>query len=203
MYGIRLVRAPRSAPRGPPGPLGPRGAVRWFAQPRPNEKYLSQRGEQPTPLSAEDLRAQEVREIELPQATTEEKIQIKAVMKKRSLRMTFVQLFLITLLSSSTLNVMRQKNELEEVEDVFGRELAWLKRAVAEVERGEAVWEDVEPQLQAWNARFESLGLPIMGVKGVKGVDRVALGGREAQGAQGAPGAAAPNTGPTALDRFL
>lgn len=128
--------------------------------PNLNQRYLNQRGEQPIPLSAEDLRSDEVKEIELPQATTDEKILIKNAMKKRSLRMTFLQLFLITLLSSSTLNVMRQKNELEEIEDVFQKELNWLKLTIEQVENGDITWDEIQPKLSAWNARLETLGLP-------------------------------------------
>lgn len=128
--------------------------------PNLNQKYLDQRGEQPIPLSAEELRSEEVKEIELPQATTDEKIMIKNAMKRRSLRMTFLQLFLITILSSSTLNVMRQKNELEELEENFQRELTWLKSTIELVESNQISWEEIQPQLTAWNARFEALGLP-------------------------------------------
>lgn len=129
-------------------------------KPDVSAKYLAQMAPQPTPLSADELRSQEVSDIELPQASVDEKILIKAQMKKRSLRMTFWQLLLVTILSSSTLNVMRQKNEIEEVQENFNKQQRWLKETTEEVKQGTVGYADIKDQVDHWNVRFEALGLP-------------------------------------------
>lgn len=144
--------------------------------PRPTEQYMSDIGEQPIPLSESDIAAKEVSDIELPQATIDEKAEIKKAMKKRSLRMTFWQLFLITLLGSSTLNIMREKNIREELEENYEKKFGVLERLTREAQEGKITVEDARNALKSWNERFvDVFELSPVEVKGVEGLDKQQL----------------------------
>lgn len=144
--------------------------------PRPTEQYMSDIGEQPIPLSESDIAAKEVSDIELPQATIDEKAEIKKAMKKRSLRMTFWQLFLITLLGSSTLNIMREKNIREELEENYEKKFGVLERLTREAQEGKITVEDARNALKSWNERFvDVFELSPLEVKGVEGLDKQQL----------------------------
>lgn len=150
--------------------------VRAKELPRPTQQYMSDMGEQPTPLTESDIAAKEVSDIELPQATLDEKAEIKKAMKKRSLRMTFWQLFLITLLGSSTLNIMREKNLRDELDENFEKKFGVLKRLQEEAEQGKITVEGVRETLKSWNERFvDVFDLSPIEVKGVEGLDEQKL----------------------------
>ena len=150
--------------------------VRAKELPRPTQQYMSDMGEQPIPLTESDIAAKEVSDIELPQATLDEKAEIKKAMKKRSLRMTFWQLFLITLLGSSTLNIMREKNLKEELDENFEKKFGVLKRLQEEAEKGKITVEDVRETLKSWNERFvDVFELSPIEVKGMEGLDKQQL----------------------------
>lgn len=137
---------------------------------------MSDIGEQPIPLSESDIAAKEVSDIELPQATIDEKAEIKKAMKKRSLRMTFWQLFLITLLGSSTLNIMREKNIREELEENYEKKFGVLERLTREAQEGKITVEDARNALKSWNERFvDVFELSPLEVKGVEGLDKQQL----------------------------
>lgn len=137
---------------------------------------MSDMGEQPTPLTESDIAAKEVSDIELPQATLDEKAEIKKAMKKRSLRMTFWQLFLITLLGSSTLNIMREKNLRDELDENFEKKFGVLKRLQEEAEQGKITVEGVRETLKSWNERFvDVFELSPIEVKGMEGLDKQQL----------------------------
>lgn len=144
--------------------------------PRPSLKYMSDVGEQPVPLSEKDIAAQEVSDIDLPQATLDEKAEIKKAMKKRSLRMTFWQLFLVTLLGSSTLNIMRERNLKEELEENFDKKLTVLENLVKDAKAGKITVEDVRASIGTWNERFvDVFGLRPIVIEGPEGLDKEKL----------------------------
>lgn len=141
--------------------------------PRPSKQYLSDIGEQPIPLSEDDIASKEVSDIELPQATLDEKAQIKAAMKKRSLRMTFWQLFLLTILGSSTLNIMREKNTREELEENFDKKFNVLKKLINEANEGKITIEEAREALKTWNQRFvDVFELEPIEISGVEGLNK-------------------------------
>lgn len=149
------------------------GLVRYKNLPRPSQQYMSDMGEQPIPLTEKDIATKELADIELPQATLDEKAQIKKAMKKRSLRMTFWQLFLVTVLSSMTLNIMREKNLKEELDDNFDKKFKVLKKLKTDAEEGRITYEEAKDALRSWNERFvEVFELSPVEVKGVEGLDK-------------------------------
>lgn len=150
--------------------------IKYKELPRPSQQYMSDIGEQPIPLTENDIAAKEVSDIELPQATIDEKAEIKKAMKKRSLRMTFWQLFLITLLGSSTLNIMRERNLSEELDDNFNKKFSVLKKLTADAENGKITLEDARDSLKSWNERFVDIfELKPIELKGVEGIDKKEL----------------------------
>ena len=150
--------------------------VRNKELPRPSEQYMSDMGEQPIPLTENDIAAKEVSDIELPQATLDEKAEIKKAMKKRSLRMTFWQLFLITLLSSSTLNIMRERNLKEELDENFEKKFNVIMKLIKDAEEGKITYEEARESLKSWNERFvDVFDLKPMELKGIEGLDKEQL----------------------------
>lgn len=141
--------------------------------PRPSQQYMSDVGEQPTPLTESDIAAKEVSDIEIPQATLDEKAEIKKAMKKRSLRMTFWQLFLITLLGSSTLNIMREKNLKEELDDNYAKKFNVLERLVKDAKDGKITVEEARNSMKSWNERFvDVFDLNPVEIDGTEGLDK-------------------------------
>lgn len=141
--------------------------------PRPSQQYMSDMGEQPIPLTETDIAAKEVSDIDLPQATLDEKAEVKKAMKKRSLRMTFWQLFLITLLGSSTLNIMREKNLKEELDDNFDKKFGVLQRLLRDAENGKITVEEARERLKSWNERFvDVFELAPITLEGIEGIDK-------------------------------
>jgi hypothetical protein len=141
--------------------------------PRPSQQYMSDMGEQPIPLTESDIVAKEVADIDIPQATLDEKTEIKKAMKKRSLRMTFWQLFLITLLGSSTLNIMREKNLIEELDDNFQKKFAVVEQLIKDAEEGRITVEEAREALKSWNERFvDVFELSAVEVQGAEGLDK-------------------------------
>lgn len=144
--------------------------------PRPSQTYMSDMGVQPTPLTESDIAAKEVSDIDLPQATTDEKAEIKKAMKKRSLRMTFWQLFLVTLLSSSTLNIMREKNLREELDDNYEKKFKVIEKLIQDANDGKVTIEEVRESLRSWNERFvDVFELSPVLVSGPEGLDKKQL----------------------------
>ncbi|TID20367.1 hypothetical protein CANINC_003612 [Pichia inconspicua] len=147
--------------------------IRLKELPRPSQTYMSDIGVQPTPLTEAEIAEKEVADIDLPQATLDERAEIKKAMKKRSLRMTFWQLFLVTLLSSSTLNVMREKNLREELEDNYKKKFKVLERLIQEANEGLITVEEAREQLKVWNERFvDVFELTPVIVDGPEGIDK-------------------------------
>lgn len=141
--------------------------------PRPSAQYMKDLGEQPIPLTEADIAAQEVADIDIPQATVDEKAEIKKQMKKRSLRMTFWQLFLITLLGSSTLNIMREKNLKEELDENFDKKFNVLEKLINDAEEGKITIEEARETMRSWNERFvDVFGLKPVEIEGAEGVDK-------------------------------
>ena len=141
--------------------------------PRPSEKYMSDIGEQPIPLTESDMAAKDVADIEIPQATIDEKTEIKKAMKKRSLRMTFWQLFLLTVLGSSVLNVMREKNLMDELDDNFEKKFNVIKRLIRDAESGKITMEEARETMKSWNERFvDVFELKPVHVDGVEGLNK-------------------------------
>lgn len=144
--------------------------------PRPSEKYMSDMGEQPVPLTESDMAAKDVADIEIPQATIDEKTEIKKAMKKRSLRMTFWQLCLLTILGSSVLNVMREKNLIEELDDNFEKKFSVMKRLIRDAESGKITVEEARETMNSWNERFvDVFELKPVEIQGVEGIDKKLL----------------------------
>lgn len=144
--------------------------------PRPSQTYMSDMGVQPTPLTEAEIAEKDVSDIDLPQATLDERAQIKKAMKKRSLRMTFWQLFLITLLSSSTLNVMREKNLREELEDNYKKKFKVMEKLIQDANEGRVTVEEAREQLKLWNERFvDVFELTPVVVAGPEGIDKKQL----------------------------
>ncbi|GMM32045.1 hypothetical protein DAMA08_047900 [Martiniozyma asiatica (nom. inval.)] len=142
--------------------------------PRPSTKYLADVGEQPTPETTEEVIEKEVADIPIP-ASQNEKLEIKAAMKKRSLKMTFWQIFLITIIGSSTLNVMRMKNEMEDLQESFQRKIKVYDDLISEAQCGEAVVEDVKPRLEMWANRLSTHNVEPLVVNGPAGLDKQKL----------------------------
>lgn len=150
--------------------------IKYKELPRPSQQYMSDMGEQPTPLTENDIAAKEVADIELPQATIDEKAEIKKAMKWRSLRMTFWQLFLVTLLGSSTLNIMRERNLKEELDDNFDKKFSVIKKLTKDAENGKITVEEARESLKSWNERFvDVFELKPIELKGVEGIDKKQL----------------------------
>lgn len=144
--------------------------------PRPSKQYMSDLGEQPIPLTEADIAAQEVADIDIPQATVDEKAEIKKQMKKRSLRMTFWQLFLITLLGSSTLNIMREKNYKEELDENFNKKFKILEKLASDAEDGKITIEEAREAMKSWNERFvDVFELKPVEFEGVEGLNKTQL----------------------------
>lgn len=144
--------------------------------PRPSEKYMADMGEQPIPLTENDMKAKDVEDIVIPEATLDEKAEIKKAMKKRSLRMTFWQLFLVTLLGSSTLNIMREKNLKEELDENFEKKFRVLNKLIKDAEEGRITTEEARDAMKSWNERFvDVFQLSPVIVEGVDGLDKKKL----------------------------
>ncbi|GME85401.1 unnamed protein product [Ambrosiozyma monospora] len=144
--------------------------------PRPSEAYTSKMGQQPSAPTAEpEMDPEEAKEIEeFPGFNNDEKKAVRKAMRKRSRRMTYWQMLLITILGSSVLNIMREKNLSEELDDNYKLRFQKFEELIERLKNGDAVLEDVEAELNVLNERFDSIfELPKSEFDGVRGLDKV------------------------------
>ncbi|ODV83177.1 hypothetical protein CANARDRAFT_19780 [[Candida] arabinofermentans NRRL YB-2248] len=137
--------------------------------PRPSLAYTSKLGEQPQPQS-------ESGEVKDMDPDSETRAQVDKILTRRSIRMTVYQMFLIIFLGSSVLNIMREKNYLEEVDDAYTLLFNNYEELIESLEKrdGSVVIEDIEDKLKAVTNRFESLDLAdkIAKFEGVRGLKK-------------------------------
>lgn len=137
---------------------------------QPSPEYLSKMGEQPDPDMPEDSQAKST-------GPTAEKDDEDARMKKqirsRSRKMSLWQIFLVTLIGSSALNIMREKNEAEELDDNYRIQFNKFEKILKALKVGDMVLEDVQDELHTVNDRFANLfHLPRPEFEGLRGLDR-------------------------------
>ncbi|KAH3671825.1 hypothetical protein OGAPHI_000011 [Ogataea philodendri] len=121
---------------------------------RPSAAYLQQVGRQPEQQNEEQDGA--------------EKAKMQKMLVRRSLRMTFWQMFLIALGGSSVLNIMRTKNEMEELDDFYRLRFKKFEQLIGQLEQGKAGIDDVDQELSVLNDRFEHFGLAKSEFRGVR-----------------------------------
>ncbi|KAG7759670.1 hypothetical protein KL930_002643 [Ogataea haglerorum] len=132
---------------------------------RPSTAYFQQMGQQPNPSQKE--------------GESKEESELKKTLTRRSLRMTIWQMFLITLAGSSVLNIMREKNHIEEMDDNYQQRFKKFEHIIAELKKGNMRVEDVESELAVLNERFEYFGLPKSEFTGVRGTKKRAQQSKE------------------------
>ncbi|KAG7884664.1 hypothetical protein KL938_001791 [Ogataea parapolymorpha] len=125
---------------------------------RPSAAYFQQMGHQPDSNQKQD--------------ESKEESELKKALTRRSLRMTVWQMFLITLAGSSVLNIMREKNYIEEMNDNYQQRFKKFEHIIEELKKGKMRVEDVESELAVLNERFEYFGLPKSEFTGIRGTKK-------------------------------
>lgn len=143
--------------------------------PRPSKEYLSKMGEQPIPDQTEKEQLKALKKLKQENDSTIEE-QIKQAMKRRSLRMTFWEMFLITFIGSCALNIQRETNSAEEYNDNYRVRFEHFERIIKGLVQGDVTVEDIEEDLDPLNERFATIfHLPSSHFEGLRGLDRKLL----------------------------
>lgn len=140
--------------------------------PRPSKEYLSKMGEQPVPDQRENEQLKVLKKLKQENDSTLEE-QIRQAMKRRSLRMTFWEMFLITFIGSCALNIQRETNSAEEYNDNYKLRFERFERIIKGLSQGDVTIEEIEEDLDPLNERFETVfHLPGSRFEGLRGLDK-------------------------------
>ncbi|QPG76800.1 hypothetical protein FOA43_004194 [Brettanomyces nanus] len=147
-----------------------------FMSTGPSKEYMSKVGEQPIPGESYEATVQSSSHSKVSDPQEEDKKQLIKVMKRRSLRMTFWQMFLVTFIGSCALNIMREKNSDEEYNDNYHLRFKSFDKVIKKLSKGDITIEEIEDELATINERFESVfHLPGSFFDGLRGLDRKKL----------------------------
>lgn len=144
--------------------------------PRPSPEYLKNVGEQPIPgdNKPEEPSIQTNDTQESPDVDEEK--QIKKAMVRRSLRMTFWEMFLVTFIGSCALNIIVEGNTEEEYRDNYKHRFEKFNEIIDGLKKGDTTVEDIDNSLSALNERFETVfHLPPSTFEGTEGLDKKKL----------------------------